>query len=166
MKPLANHVLRDHVLIGGIAALLLLPVLGHGGSFIFWLSTILIDLDHYLDFFLRTKFKYFSAQSMFRFHEELFKRRHRSDFLALEIFHTLEFAFLFGIISFKWIPALIPVFLGMTFHLFVDVIHLSRYGILHKRASSFVEFYLRRKQIRSRGENPDKVFEEALSALG
>ena len=166
VKALANHVLRDHVLIGALAALAVLPFLGTGGSLVFWISTVMVDSDHYLDYLVRTRLKHPGIRPMFLFHEELFNRRHREEFLALEIFHTVEFMVLFAGVAF-WGGGLLPsIFWGIAFHMAVDFVHGARYGILSKRSHSFIQYFWRRKQFLAQGKDPEAVFAEALRAAG
>ena len=165
MKALTNHVLRDHVLIGGIAAIIASPALGAWGSFWFWTATVLVDIDHYLHFLLATRFKAVGVKAMFRFHHELFERRNMPDFMILEVFHTLEFIALFGILAFNYFGLLRPVFWGIVFHMIVDFVHLSRYGILHKRPHSFIEYGWRRRRVLELGRDPDYPVKEAVRAM-
>jgi len=162
MKALTSHLLRDHVLIGAVAAALLVPVFGIWGSLIFWLATILIDLDHYLNFVVRCGFKHFSLPLMFRFHHALFQRKDRRDYLDIEIFHTAEFFALFAVLAFGFFPPLVPAFWGLAFHIAVDLVHLACHRILARRAHTFIEYFLRVKYMRSKGMDPDIVFLEAL----
>lgn len=166
MNALVTHVLRDHVILGGGAAICLLPLFGWQWSFAFWLANILVDLDHYLNFLWRCRFRAIGIKAMFRFHAEVFQQTHRPDFLGLEPFHTLEFLCLLGLLGFLSLPSLIPIFSGILFHVLVDLVHLSRYGILSKRAHSFTEYFWRRHRMVFRGHNPDGLFDEALEAMG
>ena len=166
MKALSGHVMRDHVLIGTVPALLLLPVWGWRGSLLFWFANILVDLDHYFHFLYLTRMRHFAPGPMMRYFEKVFSLRHREDFLALEIFHTLEFFFVAGLVIFTVLPVLVPFFWGMAFHMLVDFFHLSRHGILGKRVNSFVEYKLRSREMKGRGVDPDGVFKESLDVLG
>ena len=166
MKVLANHVLRDHVLIGGVAALFVIPRLGLAGAFAFWIATVLVDSDHYLDYLIRSGFKKPGVGAMFRFHEEIFARCHQEGFLSLEIFHTLEFLVLFAWFAFHFGGLLPAIFWGMIFHMLVDLVHGARFGILTKRSHSFVEYFLRRKWLIAQGKDPGTAFREALVAAG
>lgn len=166
MKALTHHVLRDHVLIGGMASLMAFPFLGPWGSLAFWLSTILVDLDHYLDFLLRTRFRMPGVGPMFRYHEILFQKKDRPEFLALEIFHTAEFLLLFGLFAFWRGGIFLSIFAGVMFHMLVDLIHLGRYRILTKRAHSLIEYLWRKKRFEEQGKIPAVIFKEVLEALG
>ena len=151
MKILTGHVLRDHVVLGAIAAVTLLPHLGPWGAVEFWLAAVLIDIDHYLHFLYANRFKDWSIRGMFQFHHSLFDQRHRQDFLGIEIFHTVEFILPTGVLIWFYLPALKPVLWGILLHSGVDLIHLARHSILSKRAHSIVEFLIRRKRMEQRG---------------
>lgn len=163
MKLLSGHVIRDHALIGGLVALILLPAFGVWGSFMFWAANVLIDLDHYFRFLYCTKFKILGIGPMFRFHEKVFEQRNRPGFLVLELFHTAEFLLLVGVLS-AFIPVLWPVFWGFLFHMLVDFIHLARFKMLTKRSYSIAEYFWRRRKLISTNRDPDLIFESALKA--
>ena len=156
-KPLSIHVIRDHVLLGGLAAACLAPKLGIAGSLMFWAATVLFDLDHYLRFLLLGKFKKTGIQSMFAFFERSFESRNHPDFLALDVFHTAEFLIFFGLFVFYAAPFLLAVLWGFLFHMVVDFFHLLRHRALTKRAHSFVEYYIRKRIIERRGGNPEAL---------
>ncbi len=166
MKALSNHVIRDHVIIGGIAAWLATPILGTSGSLAFWVATVMVDIDHYFNFLWRAKFRVFGISPMFRYHEQLFEKRHRPEFLAIEVFHTIEFIFLFGWTALYFKGPLLGAFWGIVFHMLVDFVHLGRYGILTKRSISFVEYYWRRAKMKAGGKNPALPFQEAMREAG
>lgn len=166
MNLLSHHVLRDHVLVGGIAALCFVPFWGGYGSLIFWMSTVLVDMDHYLHYLVRNRFRKPGIPSMFRFHEEIFKQRNREEFLALEIFHTVEFMVLLSVVTFLFGGMLLPAFWGIVFHIVIDLIHLTRFGILRKRCHSLFEYFWRRRQFLAQGKDPKDIFIEALKAAG
>ncbi len=153
MKLLSHHVLRDHVLIGGIAALALMPCWGWQGSLLFWLANVFIDADHYLHFlYARRQDPWHAkgAKGMFAYHQALFDQVRRPDFLALEIFHTAEFLLLTACLGFS-LPALLPIFWGCVFHSAVDWVHLGRQGLLLKRVNSILEYAIRRRKMLSQG---------------
>jgi hypothetical protein len=162
MKTLSGHVLRDHVILGGIVAFIGAAYWGFANSMMFWLVNILIDLDHYLHFVWLAKFKKIGFKSMFRFHEIFFSMRHHPDFIAVEIFHTAEFMFLLAIFTVLFPQVLLPIFLGCLFHMVVDFFHLLRFRIFTKRAHSFVEYFLRKKRIRERGGDPNALAASCL----
>ncbi len=144
---LLRHVLRDHVALGIFAACSAWIVLEWTWwqCGLFWLASILIDIDHYIHFVWVTRGKRFwSVAGMFRYHEGMFNHIQTSNYLSLEIFHTIEFMILVGALAFGLWDWLQPVFWGFVFHILVDVVCLGRQGMLFKRAHSFVEYGVRR----------------------
>ena len=164
MKPLMTHVLRDHVLFGGIVAGLLLPKFGFWNSAVFWASTVLIDTDHYFRFLYLTRLRTLDVRKMQRFFERAFPLRNHPDFLTVELFHTIEFMSLFGVCSAVFFPMMLPVWWGFLFHIGVDFIHLFRHRAFTKRCHSFVEYWWRKKKIILRGGSPDLLFENILKS--
>ncbi len=121
-------------------------------------------MDHYLRFLFVGKWKAVGIKQMLAFFERSFQTRHHPDFLALDIFHTAEFLIGFAFAVFYAVPSLFPVFLGVVFHMLVDLVHILRHRALTKRAHSFVEYFLRKKRIEARGGSPDalhaKIFQD------
>lgn len=143
-----------------------MPLLGTQGGLIFWISTMVVDIDHYVEFIFLTRFRKLGFKPMFRFFEELFQRRDRKEFLVLEIFHTFEFLGLLALLAWGWGGPVLYVFYGVLFHMVVDFFHLLRYGALGKRSPSLIEYHLRKRKFFSEGKNPHRVIEEALQEAG
>lgn len=162
MKILSGHVLRDHVILGGIAAFVCVPFWGMGNSLGFWFANILIDSDHYLHFIWLTRLKVTGFKAMLKFHEMLFSMRNHPDFISVEVFHTAEFMGVLAALSFLFPQFFKPVFLGCLFHIVVDFFHLFRFHILTKRAHSLVEYFLRKKRIIAKGGNPSALVAQLL----
>jgi len=159
--------LREHVVLGGGVALALSPVLGAAGSAIFWVASVLIDADHYGDYLHRNGFRDWSPRRMFEFHRLLFLQIRRPDFLALSLCHTVEcFTFVYVAAAVLKSSVLWAVFWGMCFHLFLDLIFLAWHRVVFSRALSLVEYVIRRRRMRDRGVDPDRVYEEVLTAMG
>lgn len=161
-KPLSIHVIRDHVLLGGLVAFFLLPQLGVTGSFMFWLGTVFVDVDHYLRFLLVGNWKSLRIKQMFAFFEKSFQTRHHPDFLALDLFHTVEFLLALSLAVIYFAPFFIPVLYGIGFHMIVDFFHLLRHKALTKRAHSIIEYYIRKKRIEARGGSPEVLNAQIL----
>jgi hypothetical protein len=157
--------LRDHVLVGGFAALVFIPALGAWGSLVFWLANVLIDLDHMLSFLCVTRFKVVNVRTMMKFYEKVFEQRNRPEFLTVELFHTIEFLLLFGLAVFLLIPSAVPIFYGFLFHVIVDFIHLARFRAFSKRSHTLIGYLLRRRRLRSHGKSPDIVFTEVFDTI-
>jgi len=159
--------LREHVVLGGGVALALSPVLGAQGSAIFWVASVLIDADHYGDYVYRNGFRDWSPLRMFEFHRLLFFQIRRPDFLALSLCHTVEFfTFVYVAAAVLKSSPLWAVFWGMCFHLLLDVIWLAWHRAVFSRAFSPIEYVIRQRRLRGRGLDPDRPYEEVLTAMG
>ena len=159
--------LREHVVLGGAAAAGLTPVLGAQDSLVFLGATVLIDVDHYWDYLVRNDFRNWSWPKTFAFHRALFPKIHDADFLALNFFHTVE-AFVIVLVAGSWLgsSAALAAFLGMAYHLALDLAFLTWHRATFKRALSYVEYHLRRRRLLRRGLDPDRVYREALAEIG
>ena len=156
---------RFHTISGGIAASLLIPVLGVNSVF-FWASSVLIDGDHYLDYLYHNRFKNFSVKRMFEFHRHLFRNGQRPNFLGLNIMHTAEALLLVYAVSaltgWLWLKA---VLWGMLFHMLVDVVYLYFQGRLFRRALSVIEYAIRWRRMKRRGLQPELPYTSALQLM-
>lgn len=159
--------LTEHLVLGAGAAGALVPVLGVEGAGVFYASSVLLDVDHYLEYVQRTRFRDWSPARMFAFHGEVFSRIDRPDMLALSLFHTIEW-FALAFVAWHWWDGVLGLaaLLGMVFHLGCDLLRLTTLGAVTKRALSLVEYWVRRRSLARRGFDPDGVQKEALAALG
>ena len=154
--------LRDHVILGGSASAALAPVLG-ADLLIFFCASVLIDVDHYIDYVWHNAFRDLSPSGMFAYHRVLEGMWPRKEFLSLEVFHTVEF--LAALYAASWLlasGALRAVFWGMVFHVLLDIVFLFRHRALFKRSYSVTEHLVRTAVMRSRGLRPSEVFAEAV----
>lgn len=153
---------KDHVIYGTIAAAALYPSIGTDAVY-FWAASILIDIDHYLDYVYHNNFTDFSFKRMFDYHNALDRFWHSPEFLNLEVFHTLEFLAALYLVS-LWTAstALLSVFLGFVFHSLLDVVFLAGHGVITIRAYSFTEYYLRRRRLVEMGYSPGEIYTEAV----
>lgn len=134
---------RWHIVLGAIFTIvlwLLVPTLSWQYLSLVFLSSFLIDFDHYLASVMKTN--KWSLNESFKYHDKLIARekkeitqglRKKSDF---HFFHTVEFHALIGILGF-FISPLFFIFLGMTFHSLLDVISMSYDGTFHRREYFF-----------------------------
>ena len=155
---------REHVLLGGGVAAALSPVLGIEESALFWGSTVLIDVDHHWDYVYRNGFTDWSLRRAFAFHRLLFGTIQRPEFLALNLFHTVEW-FALAIAAGAWLgsSAVLAAVLGMIFHLALDLVWLACHRATFKRALSMVEYVIRRRGLVRRGLDVEAVYREALA---
>lgn len=165
-KALFYHVIRDHVFLGMIVGFSMFPFYGWAGWVFFVAATVLIDLDHYAKFLWFTRFRYWSPSSMFHFFEELYVRRHRSEFFDLEVLHTVEIFILMACCAFIWGGVWVPIFSGMIFHELVDIIHLAHSRVLTKLCHSLIEYTWRVRKMRERGLDPEVLYQEAREVTG
>lgn len=154
--------LRDHVIACTAGAVVLYPVLG-ANSLVFWLASIFIDLDHYLDFLWNNRFTDFSVRRMFSYHGWLSKRWHRPEFLNIELFHTAEFLGPLLILA-LWTGSgpLLALWLGCIFHCMLDIIYLAMNGVYAIRAHSFTEYFIRKRLLAKKGLDPALLYQEAV----
>jgi len=158
--------LKHHVLIGTALSTLLLPSIGPSASAGFLTASVLIDLDHYLDFIVHNRFRSFSIKKMFLYHSYLFPRIKRPEFLSLEVFHTIEFLGGMAVLSLGLKSLLLEaVTAGMTLHCLCDMIYLKRLGAFSARAHSFVEYFIRRRRMVRQGIAIEKPFQEVLQLM-
>ena len=157
---------KYHILIGTVVAAPLLPTFGPLASAGFLVGSLLIDSDHYLDFLVHNRFRSFSIRKMFLYHQHLFSRIRRADFLSLEIFHTIEFlgcmlglSFLSGSLLLQAVTA------GMITHALSDALYLKRIGALSSRAYSFVEYLIRKRRMVQQGIALERPYQEALDQM-
>ncbi len=134
---------RWHIFFGAIFSLLIwiispkTPLIYIALLFI---SIFIMDFDHYLCFFLRTK--KLGLFHSFKYHKEMLKQareekkkgiKRKGDF---HLFHTVEFHILVGLLSISW-NGFFYIFLGMVFHSLLDI-----YSILYESMMYRREFFL------------------------
>lgn len=158
---------EHHAMIGTVVAAGLLPFAGPLPSAGFLGGSLLIDLDHYLDFLVHNRFRNFSLPKAFLYHKHLFLKIKRVEFLSLEIFHTFEFLVCAGAWAFFSHSAMFQGFTaGMFVHCLSDILYLKRIGASSARAHSFLEYFLRKRRIVKRGFSPSRPYQEVLEEIG
>jgi hypothetical protein len=141
---------RHHIILGAIFTIifwLVFPWTEWYYLALIFLSSFLIDFDHYMDAVLKTK--KLSLFNAFDYHRELEKKelaeykrgiRRKGDF---HIFHTVEFHALTFALGLVWLPFLY-IFIGMFFHSAVDLISLAYEDGLYRR-EYFLTNWIRKK---------------------
>jgi len=134
---------RWHIVLGFVFSILywiLFPRTDLIYIVLIFLSSFLIDFDHYLNALsktgsvsLRKAFEYHKVLGEIEKYEQKKGIKRKSDF---EIFHTFEFHLLVLLLSFVWI-GFFYIFLGMLFHSIIDIISMIYAGRLYSR-----EFFL------------------------
>ena len=112
-----------------------------------FLSSVLIDFDHYAvsvsktgSISIRKSFDYHNKKRIEEKRDISKGIKKRGDF---HIFHTMEFHFLIGLLSLFWI-GFFYIFIGMIFHSFLDLIDLIIKKRFHRREYFFFN-WIRKK---------------------
>lgn len=134
---------RWHILLGAIFTIIIwffAPGLHYTYLILIFLSTFLIDFDHYLVFVYHKKS--LSLSESFKYYDRL-TAREKSDIAKgikrkshFQIFHTIEFHVLIGLLGIFWM-GFFYIFIGMVFHSLLDVISLVNANALHLREFFF-----------------------------
>ncbi|MFQ5427506.1 MAG: hypothetical protein ACE5EZ_00855 [Thermodesulfobacteriota bacterium] len=157
--------MRDHIIIGGAASAVLYVFTGPAALW-FFSASVLIDLDHYLDFVFHNRARDLSIKRMFDYHSTLQRWWRDPAFLNMEIFHTAEFLIIFlslAIILQSRIMAL--VFGGFIFHIILDMIFLLRHNIFNKRTNSLTSYFIRKNRMARMGHDPAVLYSRAVEIV-
>ena len=158
--------LREHLIIGGIAAVILYFYYDWAlwKTALFFVSSVMIDADHYWDYLWRSKFADWSGWRMFRYWDLTTKDIKNRNFLLLSLLHTVEvFVLIFLLARFWHYTFFITIFWGMLFHLCLDMLSLAYRGIFFIRAYSVVEYWARKKRMICQGLDPDGFYREVFN---
>ncbi len=159
MKP------KYHVLIGFLFSLtiyLIFPSIGIIGGGIIFFSSFLIDFDHYLYYFieekdLNLKKAYFWFLEKGKIIKKLPTKRLKNFYTGVEIFHGLEWVFIFYLFGFYLTNLFYFVALGMFLHLSLDWISQRKIGIYPRKFSLIYDLIMVKKKklilIKSEGSN-------------
>jgi hypothetical protein len=134
--------LSRHLALTGVAAAALAPFLGGREILAFSVGSVLIDVDHYFLYVLRTR--RFGIRGMFRYFHELERIVRTLPYTGICLFHTAEFFLLLGVLAFHF-PAVRPLFAGCLFHFVIDLVALVRQGIPFIRPYCLLEHAIRRR---------------------
>lgn len=122
---------RQHLIFGIIFSticLIIFPQIGFIGFFIIIISTVLIDIDHYLyfvykkkswnlkhayDWFIETGKKFYALP----------KEERDKFYLGLCFLHGIEILFILSILGIFISKYFLFIFIGFSFHLFLDVVY-------------------------------------------
>lgn len=156
---------RQHIVLGGVASAALAPFMGTT-ALVFWAASVLIDIDHYLDFVYHNKFKVFGIRKMFDYHRVLMGYWDRPEFLNLSLLHTYEFIGAAAVAA-LWTGSevMAAAAMGFIFHLFLDVLYLRSHGILNKRAHSPIEYWIKKTRLLKKGLRPEELYAMAAEAI-
>lgn len=134
---------RWHILFGAIFTLLIwyfAPGLNWIYLALVFLSSVLIDLDHYISAAIKTK--KWDLESALIYHKNLGIKeekerargiRKKADF---HLFHTIEFHILIALIGIFWAP-FFYIFIGLAYHSLLDLFYLIGKDYLYRREYFF-----------------------------
>lgn len=137
---------RWHIVLGILFTILLAfiaPGIKISGLALIFLSSVLIDLDHYLASIMKTR--KFGLKSSFDYYKKVEKQlekdkknriRKKYDF---HFFHTLEFHILIALLGILYSP-FFYIFIGMTFHSLLDIYDLMKKDRMHAREFFFINW--------------------------
>jgi len=145
MKPLT------HLIFGSIFAfilLLLFPAIKLIGFSIIVLSSVLIDIDHYIYYVIKKRdLNLKNAYNWFVENEKKFRqlplRKKRQVCPPLCFLHNLEFLLIFAVLSF-YSHIFLFIFTGFIFHLFLDSILAAYQGYGHDISAIYNQIKSRR----------------------
>ena len=116
---------KTHIILGVIFVVILyflFPSINMLNLFIIFLSSVLIDVDHYIVYVKRKR--KFGLMSAFLWYDKRIKEKKECGFHFL---HTLEIHIFVLILAFFW-HILFFVFIGITFHSITDFIEIGPKG--------------------------------------
>jgi hypothetical protein len=155
---------RYHIVAGGIVSASLIPVLGVNSA-AFFAASVLIDVDHYVDYVCRNKFTDFSIRRMFTYVDQLGIHTGKRRWVSLSVMHTGEFLLLvFTIAALTNLALFEAILWGLIFHIVSDLIYFYYRGVFFRRALSIIEYVLRWNRLKQKGLNPELPHRLALEA--
>jgi hypothetical protein len=138
-----------HIAINAILFLILLFFVPLFPALIFFLSSVLIDIDHYLyyiyekrDFSLIRAYKW-NKITRKRYHNLSREEKKRHRYFVL-VFHGVEVLLILLILS-EFFPVLFFVFLGFFVHMVQDVIIAFRFDYLKRKLFLTYAIYIHNK---------------------
>ena len=139
---------KYHILFGFLFALflfLIFPFIGLFGFFIIFASSVLIDIDAYLnyiftkkDFSLRNAIKYLSEKRIKVIN--LSKEQKAKIQSMIRVFHGIEVLLILFILGIFLNKIFLFIFIGFSFHLFLDVLEQIYYGFRIAKVSLIYDF--------------------------
>jgi len=137
-----------HILFGAIFSLILyliLPQTSIFNIFLIFLSSVLMDFDHYV--FGAVRNKTLNLKKLYFWHKAL-PKNHKP---MMHILHSIEFIIFIGILSF-YFKFFLFILIGIVFHSLLDIIDLFFTKRINCREFSLIRFLILRKKY------PNKYF--------
>ena len=131
--------IKTHCVQAALSSAAVYPFVGGMNAAAFGLSTVLIDLDHVIEYVRQTGSP--RIWGVFPCCHIVASNLGRG-FYVFNIFHTLEFMLLAGLLGLLH-PLLFYVLAGVVWHCALDLYVLARHGHTFKRALSIIEYVIR-----------------------
>ncbi len=128
--------LKEHIKYSFPFAIILFYIYGVN-SLYFIVTSILIDIDHMIEYLIKAKD--LNIKRMFKFYRRLFEVFSGRYYLGIAVFHTIEFIFIVVIIAF-YSKAGIFLLVGLLYHHLLDGIFLQRRRCFFTRSYSIVHY--------------------------
>jgi len=132
--------LRSHVIQATVGSAILAPFLGAKTIF-FFVSMILIDVDHYFTYIVVCR--RFDIRGLFQFYDFIFKNK--ESVYGFCLFHTAEVFLLLFILGF-WSDYFWIILFGFLVHFIFDSYYLYVHNVFFSRAFSIIEYISRKKK--------------------
>jgi hypothetical protein len=143
---------RWHIILGAIFTALVwlaIPNIQIIYLILIFLSSFLIDFDHYLvavreskKLGIKNSLNVYKKKSIQEEKEIKKGIRKKGDF---HLFHTVEFHIFIGLLSYFWI-GFYYIFIGMVFHSLLDLFYLIFSGRLHRREYFLFNWAIKRSK--------------------
>jgi hypothetical protein len=153
--------LKVHTVQSIVTSTLLYPVIGTG-VIPFGLSVVFIDVDHLVEYVKDTRCA--NLLGIFPYYRIIENNLDRN-YLALSIFHTIEFFTLIFGLSFIY-PVFRYIFAGIMWHMVMDVIFLFKAGRPFIRAYSLIEYIIRSRSGRYETSAMELMRQEGINFSG
>jgi len=134
---------KKHFFMGFIFSLVvysIFPQIGIFGAGVIFLSSFLIDFDHYIyyvlkmrDFNLRKAYFWYMKRK--KIVQKIQRNKLKNFYSGIDIFHGLEWVVIFSLLGFYVFNLFYFIALGMFFHLVLDWIHHRNMPIYPRKFS-------------------------------
>ena len=129
-----------HLIQGALSSAILYPYIGNK-AFIFGVSVVMIDLDHFIGYYKDTG--RLNVKGLLEYHKLLLDNL--DNLFGFNLFHTME-CYIALFIGSLYFPDMIWILLGFLFHHLFDQIQLINLKRPFARAFSIVEYFIRKKR--------------------
>ena len=146
---------KTHMLLGLVFSGIvwfLFPAIPGWGILLVFLSSFLIDFDHYVVFVLKQKKMSLNESLKWHDKEDVVQRKEKAAGIRqkghFHLFHTIEFHGIVWLLGYFLWSGFLYVTIGMIFHSVCDLVYLIQKDYLYRREYLFVN-WLRRKLTRN-----------------